>query len=314
LVLLVKTKSNIGFHPYKSFFDISIEEQKSTLRTMVEYYSLLEVTKTASASDIKKAYRRLALKWHPDKNPNNQEEATKKFKEISEAYEILSDDKKRKIYDQYGREGLRQSSAANNGAGTSSRSSTHFFHNPNHYEEVHDFPSFVFRDPFDVFRDFFGGDEIFEELFDPFGVSRHNRNARSAHRHHHPYTRHTQTSHAVMSPFAGLGAFGIQPFGGFGLGGSMFGGPLLGGSPMFLNDFDSGNTSSIQMFSSGLGPMSNMRSVSSSTKFVNGKKITTKRVFDNGVETIETFENDVLKTKSVNGQPQLVHTGRSRRH
>lgn len=83
-----------------------------------------------------------------------------------------------------------------------------------------------------------------------------------------------------MSPFAGLGAFGIQPFGGFGLGSSMFGGPLLGGSPMIFSDFDTGGASNIQVFSSsgGLGAMSgNVRSISSSTKFVNGKKITTKR-------------------------------------
>ena len=64
---------------------------------MVDYYKTLDVSRTSSAADIKKAYRRLALKWHPDKNPDNQEEATRKFKEISEAYEVLSDDKKKKV-------------------------------------------------------------------------------------------------------------------------------------------------------------------------------------------------------------------------
>jgi DnaJ-class molecular chaperone len=57
------------------------------------YYEMLEVTKTATEADIKKAYRRLALKWHPDKNPDNQKEAEVRFKEISEAYEVLSDSK-----------------------------------------------------------------------------------------------------------------------------------------------------------------------------------------------------------------------------
>jgi len=58
---------------------------------MVDYYTVLEIDKTASSDDIKKSYRRLALKWHPDKNPNDQELATQKFKEISEAYEVLCD-------------------------------------------------------------------------------------------------------------------------------------------------------------------------------------------------------------------------------
>lgn len=64
---------------------------------MVDYYKILEVSRSATVADIKKAYRRLALKWHPDKNPDNQDEANKKFKEISEAYEVLSDEKKRKV-------------------------------------------------------------------------------------------------------------------------------------------------------------------------------------------------------------------------
>jgi len=67
----------------------------------MNYYNILGINKTASAEEIKKAYRKLAIKYHPDKNPGNKE-AEEKFKEISEAYEILSDDNKRKEYDQFG--------------------------------------------------------------------------------------------------------------------------------------------------------------------------------------------------------------------
>ncbi|KGN49255.1 dnaJ protein homolog 1 [Cucumis sativus] len=73
----------------------------------VDYYKILQVDKSAKDDDLKKAYRKLAMKWHPDKNPNNKKEAESKFKQISEAYEVLSDPQKRAIYDQYGEEGLK---------------------------------------------------------------------------------------------------------------------------------------------------------------------------------------------------------------
>lgn len=57
------------------------------------YFEMLELSRNASEADIKRAYKKLALKWHPDKNPNNQKEAEKRFKEINEAYEALSDSK-----------------------------------------------------------------------------------------------------------------------------------------------------------------------------------------------------------------------------
>ena len=69
-----------------------------------DYYKILGVAKTAKDDEIKKAYRKLALKWHPDKNKNAG--AEEKFKEISEAYDVLSDKEKREIFDKYGEEGL----------------------------------------------------------------------------------------------------------------------------------------------------------------------------------------------------------------
>ncbi|MDE6126276.1 MAG: DnaJ domain-containing protein, partial [Muribaculaceae bacterium] len=66
-----------------------------------DYYEVLGVSKTATADEIKKAYRKLAIKYHPDKNPGDKE-AEEKFKEAAEAYEVLSNDEKRQKYDQFG--------------------------------------------------------------------------------------------------------------------------------------------------------------------------------------------------------------------
>jgi molecular chaperone DnaJ len=73
-----------------------------------DYYNILGVSRDATQEEIKRAYRRLALKYHPDRNPGNKE-AEEKFKEISEAYEVLSDPEKRAIYDAYGYSGLKSS-------------------------------------------------------------------------------------------------------------------------------------------------------------------------------------------------------------
>ncbi|EDL75419.1 rCG23817, isoform CRA_i [Rattus norvegicus] len=100
-------------------------------------------------------YRKKALQWHPDKNPDNKEFAEKKFKEVAEAYEVLSDKHKREIYDRYGREGLT-------GAGSGpSRSET---------GGMEPGFTFTFRSPEEVFREFFGSGDPFSELFDDLGA------------------------------------------------------------------------------------------------------------------------------------------------
>lgn len=75
------------------------------MATKRDYYDVLGVAKTANADEIKKAYRKLAIKYHPDKNPDNKE-AEEKFKEAAEAYEVLSDPDKKKRYDQFGHQGV----------------------------------------------------------------------------------------------------------------------------------------------------------------------------------------------------------------
>ncbi|XP_006729976.1 dnaJ homolog subfamily B member 7 [Leptonychotes weddellii] len=112
---------------------------------MVDYYEVLGVQRYASPEDIKKAYRKVALKWHPDKNPENKEEAERKFKEVAEAYEVLSNNEKRDIYDKYGQEGL-------NGRGSS------------HFDDSFEY-GFTFRKPDDVFREIFGERDPFSFHF-----------------------------------------------------------------------------------------------------------------------------------------------------
>lgn len=78
---------------------------------------MLGVSKEVTVEEVKKSYRKLALKWHPDRNPNNREEAEVKFKEISRAYEIISDPEKRQLYDQFGEEGLENGGGGGGGGG-----------------------------------------------------------------------------------------------------------------------------------------------------------------------------------------------------
>ena len=142
-------------------------------------YEILGVSRESSADEIKKAYRKLALKWHPDKNPDNKEHAEKKFKgkvltnlninfqklrkkshnsksiEIAEAYEVLSDSQKRAIYDREGIEGIR---GGGGGGHRFNRSS-----------------SFHFTDPNEIFKSFFGSSSIFDIMEEMMGGGMHQR-------------------------------------------------------------------------------------------------------------------------------------------
>nr|XP_007983641.2 dnaJ homolog subfamily B member 8 [Chlorocebus sabaeus] len=226
---------------------------------MANYYEVLGVQASASPEDIKKAYRKLALRWHPDKNPDNKEEAEKKFKQVSEAYEVLSDSKKRSLYDRAGCDSWQ----AGGGASTP-------------YGSPFD-TSYTFRNPEDIFREFFGGLDPFSfEFWDsPFNSDRGGR------------------GHGLRGAFsAGFGEF-----------------------PAFMEAFSSFNTlgrsggshttfSSTSFGGSGSGS-SGFKSVMSSTEMINGHKVTTKRIVENGQERVEVEEDGQLKSVTVNGKEQL---------
>ncbi|KAL8256969.1 hypothetical protein R6Q59_029010 [Mikania micrantha] len=129
----------------------------------IDYYNILKVNRNASVEDLKKAYRRLAMIWHPDKNLNtNKTEAEAKFKQISEAYDVLSDPQKRQIYDLYGEEALKSGQVPPPPPSSSGRgyyAGHHHYNNNNNHQ--HPNPNFRFnpRDAEDIYAELFGGSE-----------------------------------------------------------------------------------------------------------------------------------------------------------
>lgn len=117
---------------------------------MADYYDILGVSKNASDAEIKAAYRKQALKWHPDRNKSS--EAAGKFKEINKAYEVLADPKKKGVYDQYGSEAFEHNQSYQQG-GPFTYTYTSSGEQGNPFEGM-DFGGF--SDPFEIFEQFFG--------------------------------------------------------------------------------------------------------------------------------------------------------------
>ena len=110
-----------------------------------DYYEVLGVSKNASEADIKKAFRKLAIKYHPDKNRDNPKEAEEKFKEVNEAYSVLSDETKRAQYDQFGPEAFQNGGTGAAGFGGFGQGG------------FGGFSQGGFSDFGDIFESFFGG-------------------------------------------------------------------------------------------------------------------------------------------------------------
>lgn len=232
------------------------------------YYDILNVNSNADANEIKKQYRKLALRWHPDKNPDSKIEAERKFKEISEAYEVLSDPQKRKAYDMYGKDGP-QSRGSYSG-----------------FSDFHSFPSFSFRNPNDVFREFFGASDPFASIFGDddffFGVSGSDGRLRNGSK---KSSRKSKIQNPTTSTFM---SFGMP---------DMFGATGFPGGASF--------SMSSSNFGAG-GGGANFRSSSTSTKIVNGRTVTTRKVVENGVETVTLEENGRVIRKTINGQQVAI--------
>lgn len=123
-----------------------------------DYYSVLGVSKSASEAEIKSAYRKMAMKWHPDRNKTP--EAADKFKEITKAYEVLSDPQKKQMYDQYGESAFQNGGAGQNpygGQGPFSYTYNWGGGGGNPFEGT------GFSDPFEIFEQFFGGRSPFSQ-------------------------------------------------------------------------------------------------------------------------------------------------------
>lgn len=158
-----------------------------------DYYDVLDVPKNASDADIKKAYRKAALRWHPDKNPESKDAAEAMFKAVAEAYEVLSDANKRAMYDRGGKRLLEGGGGGGGGGGPD-------FHFGGH------------NNAFDIFEQFFGGRDPFADfdgMFADFGGrgSRGGGGGRPS----------QQSPFGGGDPFAGFGGgFGGGGFGGGG--------------------------------------------------------------------------------------------------
>jgi len=138
------------------------------MATKTDYYDILGVSKGASGDEIKKAYRKQALEWHPDRHKDNKEAAEKRFKEINEAYQVLSDPQKRSQYDQFGPsfaqgfggQGGNPFAGGGNPFAGGFRQSGPFTYTYTTSGE-NPFGNMDFGDPFDIFESFFGGGNPF---------------------------------------------------------------------------------------------------------------------------------------------------------
>src|SRR3989339_1086162 len=138
------------------------------MSTKNDYYDLLGITKSASTQEIKNAYRKKALEWHPERHQGtDKEEAERKFKEINEAYQVLSDSNKKSAYDNYGHDAFSPGGRGSRGGGNPfagggfGGQGSPFTYTWSSSGGQNPFGNADFGDPFDIFESFFGGGNPF---------------------------------------------------------------------------------------------------------------------------------------------------------
>mmetsp|Transcript_19564 Transcript_19564/g.28987 ORF Transcript_19564/g.28987 Transcript_19564/m.28987 type:complete len:261 (-) Transcript_19564:85-867(-) len=250
------------------------------------YYELLGVTKDASSTQIKRAYRKACLLHHPDKNPNNREEAEERFKAVTEAYEVLSEPEKRRRYDMFGKDGENQQ-----------RDTSGFY---SHFDEFDMFSNFAGKHRNnsgrekrrnyhhnDIFSEVFGMDSMFNS-FDSF----HSAN------NHHSSTRQFPSN--FMNNHSLFGGSNFFDFG--------------HGENSFFDDFSFGGG-----MSSGNGNGTCYRSSSTSTINMNGTKISKKSsTYTDSNGKTQTFSETTKRypdgrvEKTQHGSPLEMNQNRSR--
>ncbi|XP_007939962.1 dnaJ homolog subfamily B member 7 [Orycteropus afer afer] len=229
---------------------------------MVDYYEVLGVQRYASPEDIKKAYHKVALKWHPDKNPENKEEAERRFKEVAEAYEVLSNDEKRDIYDKYGKEGL------NDGGGS-------------HFGDPCE-NGFRFRKPDDVFKEVIGLRDPFS--FDCFEESLENL-LNSQRRHFGNISRGVDPLFSTFSKYPAFESRCPSHDRGYVSHGSLGREGLTSFSARAFDDRG----------------MVNYISVTTPREIINGQNSNTKKIIENDHEREEVEDNGEVKCFLING-------------
>ena len=242
-----------------------------------DYFQVLSLSRSASESDVKRAYRKLAVQWHPDKNRLNPR-AEEVFKRISEAYEVLSDLEKRKQYEDYKRTGFPRGRPASTTEGFGFQTSRAAAAN-----------GFSTRRARDIFEAFFGAEDPFAAFYGG-GQQQHGRSRR-----------------VRSDPFESMG------FGGMGVGMAMPGFGQMGGMTMmdqfFSNGFEGMNGPSAGVFSSSTTSSSSMFTDENGN--VIQQKTTTTKGSDGRIETVtEEFRNGKLVNSSSSATNRLVDVGR----